>query len=658
MKRWLLGIAAVLVLLAGGVALYLLTLDVDRFRDQILAQVQARTGRSASLGGPIELAISAHPTLTLSGLSVGGAPGGDGRPLLSARRVQGQVALLPLLRGELRVQRLLIEGADLYLEAAAAGDARPAGAAFGGVAAGAPLPSVIDARIDDSRIHYRDAAGAETTLRVDNLSLGRGEADALLSFAFEGQVGTIPVMASGSAGRLAQLLDASVPYPLQASVEALGVTAQLSGTVARPLRGEGIALAVELRAASLAALSRQLALELPAALPLALDASVRGDAAQLELRELSASLGENRVHGELDVALAGARPRISGTLHAERLNLLQLAGGAAALDDALRRARVFSAAAIELAGLRAVDAGIAISGDRVDTPLGEVNALAARLELDAGTLRIEPLRARIEGSAIDGTLSLSAPSADRIVLDLALDARKLDAAAVLARLGQDPFVRGLADLSLNVRGSGASAAAIAGSADGRVKLLMGSARARLAGLDRVVGGLTKMLGDLASGGSGEWTPVNCLAVDFTLANGIAEHKLLLFDTDAITLVGTGRIDLRDERLHLKLTPQPKSTTLNMSLPVDVGGTLLSPTYSPDKAAAARRAGGLLGGLLFPPAALAAFIDMGSGDDHPCAALARAGTAQPERAAPARPVKKKSGGLLDEVTDGIKSLFGN
>jgi hypothetical protein len=222
-------------------------------------------------------------------------------------------------------------------------------------------------------------------------------------------------------------------------------------------------------------------------------------------------------------------------------------------------------------------------------------------------------------------------------------------------MGQEPFVQGLADLSLDLRGRGASSAAIAASLDGRVKLLMGRARGRLSGLDRIVGGLTKVIGDLAGGGTGEWTPINCLAADFAIAQGIATRKVLLFDTDSVTVAGAGTIDLRRERLDLTFTPQPKSMTLNVSLPVHVGGTLMAPTVSADQSAAVRRAGSLLGGLLFPPAALAAFFDMGSGEDHPCAALAAAGTQQP---AAARPVQKKPGGLLDDVTDGIKSLFGN
>ena len=657
MKRWLLGIAAALLLLVGGVAVYLLTLDVDRFRDQILAQVQARTGRSASLGGPIELAISLHPTLVLSDLVIGPDPGRGAQPLLSAGRLEVQVALLPLLDGELRVRRLLVEGAQLHLERYADGGASWLFPSRGDAASAGWIPSLAKARVSNTRVLYTSARGTSTELLVDELTLGLRDADALLAFSFQGKLDGVALQAGGAAGRLAGLLDARAPYPLDASFEALGITAKLSGTIARPMLGEGLAAKLAVRSASLAPLSRHLELHLPPDLPLALDATVSGDASALLLRELVASLGENRVRGQLAVALAGDRPRVAGALHAERLDLLQLFPAAPGRAAARASRRVFSDAPVELAGLRALDADIEFSGDHVATPLGEVTALLARLVLDGGELRIDPLRARIDASAVDGSLALLAPRAQHIELRLALEARKLDTARVLRRFGQEAFVEGLADLSLKLRGQGASTAAIAASLDGRVKLLMGSGRGRLAGLDQVVGGLTRVLAEVAGGGSGEWTPIQCMAADFKLVDGIATREVLLLDTDAVTVAGEGRVDLRSERLDLEFTPRPKTTTLNMSLPVDVGGTLLEPTFSLDQGAAVRRAGGLLGGLLFPPAALAAFLDMGSGDDHPCAALAAAGAKQPAAAARQQPAKKKSGGLLDGVTDGIKSLFG-
>lgn len=641
-----------LVLLVVGAAVSLLLLDVDRFRGQILAEVQARTGRSATLGGPIELAISLHPTLMLTDLVIGAAPGRDGPALLTVRRVEVQAALLPLLSGELRVQRLFVDGADLQLTRGSDG---AASAAAGTDSVAAPAPSLAEARVNNSRVRVRDAAGVGIEVIVDRLTLGRGEGNDLLSFSFEGRVDGVALQASGSTGRIAALLRPDAPFPLDARIEALGFGVQVAGTIARPLRGEGIALQVQARAASLAALSSHLALDLPPDLPLALDAAVSGDAATLALRDLVASLGDNRVQGQLDLALAGERPRLAGTLHTQRLDLLQFAGTAFERAGADTPERVFSDAPLDFAGLRAMDADIEFSGARVNTPFGELNTLQSHLKLDNGMLRIAPLRAQRDEGTLEGSVALSAAHPDRTELELEFEARKLDVARVLERMGQEPFVQGLADLSLDLRGRGASSAAIAASLDGRVKLLMGEAKGRLSGLDRIVGGLTKVIGDLAGGGTGEWTPINCLAADFAIAQGIATRKVLLFDTDSVTVAGAGTIDLRRERLDLTFTPQPKSMTLNVSLPVHVGGTLMAPTVSADQSAAVRRAGSLLGGLLFPPAALAAFFDMGSGEDHPCAALAAAGTQQP---AAARPVQKKPGGLLDDVTDGIKSLFGN
>ena len=85
------------------------------------------------------------------------------------------------------------------------------------------------------------------------------------------------------------------------------------------------------------------------------------------------------------------------------------------------------------------------------------------------------------------------------------------------------------------------------------------------------------------------------------------------------------MDLGKETLAMKISPQSKSATLNVAVPIKIGGTFAEPTFRSDELATARRLGGLLGAVLFPPVALLALGDMGSGDDNPCLKIAQGGT---------------------------------
>ncbi len=103
--RRVLGIAGgVLLLLLVGVAIALLTVDPNQFVGPVLARVKAATGREVTVGGGIELKIGFAPKIVADDVRVGNAPWGKAPQLLSARQVEAQVALLPLLQRRFRAR--------------------------------------------------------------------------------------------------------------------------------------------------------------------------------------------------------------------------------------------------------------------------------------------------------------------------------------------------------------------------------------------------------------------------------------------------------------------------------------------------------------------------------------------------------------------------
>ena len=85
---------------------------------------------------------------------------------------------------------------------------------------------------------------------------------------------------------------------------------------------------------------------------------------------------------------------------------------------------------------------------------------------------------------------------------------------------------------------------------------------------------------------------------------IANESIRLYPCDNEAL----RV-LADE-LALLVKPHPKGITLNVAVPLRVTGPLRNPQYALDEAAAARRVGGVLASIVFPPALIAAFADIG------------------------------------------------
>ena len=228
-----------------------------------------------------------------------------------------------------------------------------------------------------------------------------------------------------------------------------------------------------------------------------------------------------------------------------------------------------------------------------------------------------------------------------------------------------------ASLDVDLQGSGKSVAAIMGSLNGHSRVLMNEGRARTEAFDLLVGGLSSVMGSVF-GSKSEWTVVECMASDFRIENGVAKSQVMLINTEYTIVSGEGDVNLGAEALNLVISPQPKSATLNVSVPVKVGGTFVDPSFTPDELAAARKIGGLLGATIFPPAAVVGLAEMGN-EDNPCLKLARGEGGGAQAPAPTDTVKPPAdasgvGGAaenlkqdaeraVDGITRGLRGILG-
>jgi hypothetical protein len=127
----------------------------------------------------------------------------------------------------------------------------------------------------------------------------------------------------------------------------------------------------------------------------------------------------------------------------------------------------------------------------------------------------------------------------------------------------------------------------------------------------------------------------------------------VLDTEVAAFIGEGTINLGSEVLDLVIDPDVKKTTISAAVPVNIEGTLANPAYSLDKLGVARKVGGVLGLVLFPPAAVVGLVDLGAGDDNPCIQQAKGGKQKEDTGGAVETLKDAGEG----ITKGIKGLFG-
>jgi uncharacterized protein involved in outer membrane biogenesis len=116
--------------------------------------------------------------------------------------------------------------------------------------------------------------------------------------------------------------------------------------------------------------------------------------------------------------------------------------------------------------------------------------------------------------------------------------------------------------------------------------------------------------------------IRCAVASFGVANGQMAPDLLVIDTTAVTINGSGGIDFREEKYDLHLKAQSKKASLlALRGPIVIGGTFKTPAIHPDPGQLVARLGASAGlAAVTPPLALLALVDFGGAPDVDCRAL--------------------------------------
>lgn len=533
--KLLLGLAATLLVLAAGAAVYVTTLGRDALVPPVAARVKAATGRELTVAGGARVALALPPRVVLTDIALANAPWASAPTMIEARELDLTVELLPLLQGKVELSRIELVAPRIALETDGAGRANwqfePAAGASAPpprmAAPGLPAALVIgNVAVRDGTITYRDGPKATvTTVTVRELALQRRALAGELEVRFAGAVGDLPLDVEGRIGALAALLARQWPYPVD-----------VGGTVA----GQKVHFA----------------------------AKVRADGARYAFDDLAISVGANALRGSLAVEAGGARPRVVFDLAAPVLALAALPASvtlpatapSAPSTPPARPAGVhlLSDTPVSFAPLRWADADGALAIDRLTLPDGrETGALRVRVSLTDGKLDLRDLSVGLFGGTLAGSITVDAqdPAAAAIVTRLTGSAMSLG--AILAAGGHPRELSGgRTDLVANLALRGNSPHAWAASATGTLRLVAGRATItnRKAQALLVWDRLSDAINPFRTRDPS--TELQCAVVNLPIANGVARvDRTLAVETSKIGASASGTLDFRNETLDLVFQPK-------------------------------------------------------------------------------------------------------
>ena len=675
--KWVLSAAVTLAVasVAAGYAI-LSSYDVDDLRGVIESKAEAATGRTLTIGGPISLDISWSPKIAIENVSFGNTPWGVWPEIFSIRRLEVQVGLLPLLGGNIEIQRLIAIEPSILLETNDQGDGNwvlaQTDTAESESASPVAIPAFHRIEIRGGHAIFRNGrSGQEILIELERLDASADTPDSPSKVSFVGSYNDVPFSGEGQFASRAQLLSGT-QIPLDVDLKLGPNTVKLAGEIADLAAAKGLDLAFEAAGESLADIGPLLREDLPPLGPYRFGGRLSDTEKGIKIAGLAVKLGNSDLAGNATIDLSKDRPAIDATLNASALDLRDFVGRDSETDStapqdggaAKADSRIFSDEPLPLQALRTFDARVNLSASQVQADeKTNISDLALRLDLTNGQLKVSDLQAGFSGGDVSGGASLDV-SAERPPLALDLAVKNFNYGHFL--LGRDVTdgVQGTLDAELTLRAAGQSLHAWAQSMNGYVSLVGGEGRVRNDLLQATGAGLIDMLSGWREGNND--LKLNCVVMRLPVKDGVMETEAVLIDTEAVTVGVGGEVDLGAETLDLKVTPQAKQTSLmSLAVPLRVGGDLSDPSVAPDALGSAIGVA-KIAGMFINPLAAGALIIAGSGltDQNPCVAAIES-KAKPAGPAPSQPAPQAPPGergalenLGEGISRGIKGILGD
>ncbi len=693
--KWIVtGLVALVVAVVVAGYVVLSGMEFDDLRERIEAEAKAATGRDLVIGGKIDLVVSLTPAIAIEQVSFANADWGSRAEMITLDRFEVEVALLPLLSGDIEIRRLVVVRPNILLETDAEGranwslegiaetaektaektaeEAEPgAETTVGG------MPILHQIVIEDGLLTYRDGQTGEVTeVVLSRLTSSARGPNQPISLNMEGSYNGAPIKLSGMLGAPLELNEG--PFPFDLTAEAGGAAVTFAGVIAEPLTGEGIDLKISAKGESLADLSGLAGAELPALGPYDVSARLKTDGDPVSLTELAVKIGGSDLAGQATLAFGGARPAVSGALSSRLLDLADFvppdeAAGEPAAEAGPESPYVFSEDPLPLDGLKAVDIDLKLNVAtlRLREKLA-LQDLDLTLRLASGRLQVAPLVTRFANGSLEANVDLdSAKETPSLVVTV--KGAGIDYGQLLKDMEIEDGVQGTLDLDIDLRGAGASPRAIAAGLNGKTEIVSNEGVISNQLLKVVGVGLGDVLGPLMGGE--EDAKLNCIVSRFNIERGLATSVAMIFDSEAFTITGGGIVDLKTERLELQMDTATREVSIaSLAVPFNIGGTLKSPSFTPDPVGTALGAAKVVGMFMAPPLAIGSLIAeksvSGSGENACVAALEAAASGQaPEQKSTLETVTEDPGKALESIGkgvgealeglgEGLKNLFGN
>ena len=632
------GLVALVALLLIAVSIFV---NPNDYKERIEQDVKASTGRDLNLQGDIKLSVFPWIALELGPVSLGNPEGFGTEPFLSVQHAALRVKLLPLLRKDLQVGKIEIDGLDLRLKKNAAGkgnwedfgqkNAEPSKS--GSSSTPASLGNLGGVQVTNSRISFDELVMSNVKLDIGSvaqrakvpvkasfdLDTGPGGKQTSFNGAFDfkldsasGQYGLAGVALGGEMKQKSTKL--TLPWKFTASTLDVDLAAQTlkaptfqaqagAAILAGSLGGDKIIDAPSLHGSfkleplMLREYLAQLGMDLPktrdvkALSKLAASTEFKYGSNALQMDKLDLQLDDTQLRGTLAVTNIASKA-VTFDLNVDNIDIdrylaPQSAEPAPAAKPDEKPADLPTAIVrtLRLSGnfsmSNAKAAGLALSNLRVT------------LEAKDGVLHLAPIKASLYGGEYAGDITYDA---HETIPSLKLDQQVtgVDMAPLLKDGFKSERLSGRGNASMKLAGAGRTSDELTRNLVGRVEASLSNGAVNGIDLWFEISRAQALLKQQAqpAGSDDKRTKFDAFKMSADIAGGVASTKDLNIASQNLRVTGAGTSNLLTKAIdyHVIATILKAPATgqgselsqLNLAdIPVEISGTMNDPKVRPD-----------------------------------------------------------------------------
>lgn len=561
---WLLVAVVPIAAIVGLV--WISTRDLSRYQARLTEQIRKVTGRELATKVPLSVKLGREPAMVAEGVTLSNAPWGSRPELARVRKLTVFIDPIAIFLGEIKIGRVLIEGADILVETNNVGDTNidmlppPDGSGpHAGenrslkLRSGPIFPWIGTVEVRDSTVTISEGAGRPSVVvEVPSATFRASAPNQPLQV--EGRFGVpraTPLELTGSAGSFDGWMR-SLPGNIDLQGSLGGGKIAIKGGVGV----KGTTVQVNAEGPDVSVFGPYIRLPVPAGGPyvLAVKAATQRNSFKVDVTTLKVGASELTADALFRVDRKGT-PTVAINADVTRLDLGGLKAAPAEALSATATAPPQQPRLVPSMPFSATWLGRSALSANVQ--FGEVVGLGSKVQSGSIALNASETRFAFRAAATIGggsaALDLAYDPAGRFgQTTLTGSANRVPLADLSSLLGLNLGLRdGMADIDLRLRGSGRTTRDALNSSSGSfdIGVTKGSwPRDQLANwpaeTHRLLAGSDAI-------------PFNCIAGRFDVTGGVAFLRRLVIDTPRATMVGGGYVQLRSEAWEFMLAPEAR-----------------------------------------------------------------------------------------------------